>query len=127
MAFETEGIVHKIFETQSKSETFKTREFVIKNEGQYPQFIKFQLTQDRCDLIETYKEGDKIKVHFDLRGREWNEKYFTNLNAWKIEKVEQSAAPNDNNGSFQAIQEPPEGMLSEGSSNGTDSLDDLPF
>ena len=33
-----------------------------------------------------------IKVHFDLRGREWNGKYFTNLNAWRIEAAA-AAAP----------------------------------
>ena len=91
MAFETEGIVHRVFETENKTASFQAREFVIKHEGNYPQFIKFQLTQDRCDLISNYKEGDKIKVHFDLRGREWNDKYFTNLNAWKIEAVAQEA------------------------------------
>lgn len=85
MAFETEGIVHRVFDTENKTASFQAREFVIKHEGNYPQFIKFQLTQDRCDLISNFKEGDKIKVHFDLRGREWNDKYFTNLNAWKIE------------------------------------------
>lgn len=88
MSFETEGSIHKIFDTQSKSDTFQTREFVIKQDGNYPQFIKFQLTQDRCDLVNNYGEGDRVKVSFDLRGREWNEKYFTNLNAWRIDKVQ---------------------------------------
>ena len=92
MAFATEGIVHRVFETENKTASFQTREFVIKLEGNYPQFIKFQLTQDKCDIISNYKEGDKIKVHFDLRGREWNDKYFTNLNAWKVETVAQEAA-----------------------------------
>ena len=84
MAFETEGILHKVFETESKTSSFQAREFVIKTDGDYPQMIKFQLTQDRCDLINGFEEGQKIKVHFDLRGREWNEKFFTNLNAWRI-------------------------------------------
>ncbi len=88
MAFETEGVLHKKFDTENKTDTFQAREFVIKHEGNYPQYIKFQLTQDRCDLITPFEEGDKIKVSFDLRGREWNEKYFTNLNAWKIDKVD---------------------------------------
>ena len=50
--------------------------------------IKFQLVQGRCDLIDSYSEGDQITVEFDLRGREWNDKYFTNLNAWRIVKDE---------------------------------------
>jgi len=90
MSFEVDGKLHKVFDTESKTETFQAREFVIEiGDGNYPQYIKFQLTQDRCSLIDSYQPGQQIKVFFDLRGREWNEKYFTNLNAWRVT----SAAP----------------------------------
>lgn len=88
MSFEIEGKLHKKFETENKTATFQAREFVVEiNTNNYMQYIKFQLTQDRCELIDQYNEGDQINVHFDLRGREWNEKYFTNLNAWKVENA----------------------------------------
>jgi len=90
MTFEIEGILHKIFEVESKSASFQTREFVITTDGTYPQFVKFQLTQDKCGIIDGCQEGEKIKVSFDLRGREWQDKYFTNLNAWKVEKTASS-------------------------------------
>ena len=94
MSYEVIGKLHKKFEVENKTDTFQAREFVIEIDGgTYPQFIKFQLVQDRCTLVDAYREGEPIKVHFDLRGREWNGKYFTNLNAWRVEKVEQSAAP----------------------------------
>ena len=91
MAFQVEGKLHKIFDVEQKSERFQAREFVIETEEQYPQFVKFQLVQDKCELIDAHNEGEKIKVHFDLRGREWNEKYFTNLNAWRIEAADGSS------------------------------------
>lgn len=88
MSFEIEGKLFKKFDTESKSAKFQARELVIEiADGQYPQFIKFQLVQDRCSLLDEYNEGEQIKVHFDLRGREWNGKYFTNLQAWRLEKV----------------------------------------
>lgn len=93
MTYELEGVLHKVFDTENKTATFQAREFVVKTDGQYPQFIKFQLTQDRCDSVEGYTEGEPIKVYFDLRGREWNEKYFTNLNAWRVEKPTAQAQP----------------------------------
>lgn len=94
MSFEVEGTLHKKFDTESKTGTFQAREFVIEVvDGNYPQMVKFQLVQDRCSLLDPFEEGEKIRVHFDLRGREWNGKYFTNLNAWRLEKVEMSAAP----------------------------------
>ena len=92
MSFEITGRLHKKFDTENKTDSFQAREFVIvvDNSG-YTNYIKFQLVQDKCGLIDTYEEGQDIKVHFDLRGREWNEKYFTNLNAWRIEAPQAQA------------------------------------
>ena len=97
MAFEVVGKLYRKFDTESKSEKFQVREFVIETmDGNYAQFIKFQLAQERCPLIDGYTEGEDIKVHFDLRGREWQGKFFTSLNCWRLEKsdgTEAVAAP----------------------------------
>lgn len=87
MAFEVEGKLHRVFPTESKSTSFQAREFVLEvPDGNYPQLIKFQAVQDRCSMLDDYKEGDLVKVSFDLRGREWNGKYLTNLNAWRMQR-----------------------------------------
>ena len=94
MSFEITGTLVRKYETETKGESFRIRDFVIKTEnGQYDNFVKFQTTQDRTDIIESYVEGEEIKVHFDLRGRQWQDKYFTNLNAWRVERVGSAAAP----------------------------------
>ena len=85
MSLEVAGKVHKIFDVQQINDTFSKREFVIETDEKYPQFVKFELVKDAIDKIDPYKVGDKINVFFNLRGREWNEKFFTNLHAWKIE------------------------------------------
>ena len=78
-------------EAQQVSEKFKKRDFVITdNSSQYPQHISFQLTQDKCNLIDQYAFGAEVKVHFNLRGREWTSpqgeiKYFNTLEAWRLE------------------------------------------
>lgn len=127
MSLEIEGVLHKKFETENKTETFQAREFVIQLDGQYPQYVKFQLTQDRCGAIDPFNEGDKMKVYFDLRGREWNGKYFTNLNAWKLEKVAVNAppaAPADD-GSLPSAE--PFTNFTDGNEMAAGDLDDLPF
>ncbi len=92
-SFEIEGKLHKVFDTENKTNSFQAREFVIEvADGNYSQFVKFQLVQDRCALVDAFKEGEMIKVHFDLRGREWQGKYFTNLNAWRIDKPQAAKA-----------------------------------
>jgi hypothetical protein len=96
MAFEVEGKLHRIFPTEQKSASFTAREFVLEvPDGNYPQLIKFQAVQDRCGLLDNFREGDKIKVSFDLRGREWNGKYLTNLNAWRIDRASGESTGSD--------------------------------
>ncbi len=87
MSYSLKGKLHKIFPVESKTETFQTREFVVETQETYPQFVKFQLTQDKCGLVDSMQEGMEVEVQFDLRGREWNGKYFTNLQAWRIERA----------------------------------------
>lgn len=125
MSFEIVGKLHKKFETENKTATFQAREFVIEVDGTYPQFVKFQLTQDRCALVDKYNEGDSIRVHFDLRGREWQGKYFTNLNAWRIEVGAGEAAappPPASAGDFPTLDNAPAANTAASSVE-----DDLPF
>ena len=128
MSFQITGKLHKKFETENKTATFQAREFVIViNEDNYPQYIKFQLTQDRCGLIEPFEPGTEIEVHFDLRGREWNEKYFTNLNAWRINAAQKAPAAQDDvpAGFDQTASEPP--VTFDQESIQAEDFDDLPF
>lgn len=86
------GILKVKNQEQQISEKFKKREFVLTVDptSNYPQFVSFQLTQDKCGLLDQFNEGDEIKVNFNLRGREWRTKegelkYFNSLEAWKLE------------------------------------------
>lgn len=89
MGYKASGKIEKIFDTEQKSASFQAREFVIEvADGKYPQLVKFQLVQDKCELADDYAEGDVVTVDFDLRGREWNGKYFTNLQAWRMTRGE---------------------------------------
>lgn len=95
-----EGKLHLKGEIQSTSETFRKRDFVVEyaDNPTYPQFVQFQCTQDRCNLLDSFNVGDKIEVTFNLRGREWTspqreKKYFNTLEAWRIQKVESDGQP----------------------------------
>ena len=125
MSFELQGTLFKKYDVESKSATFQTREFVVTTEETYPQYVKFQLTQDKCGILDGFAEGQKVKVHFDLRGREWQGKYFTNLNAWKVEKMAkvEVPAPQDSNGMPPSNFEP----FTDTDNNTFNDYGDLPF
>ena len=84
------GTITKIFELQQISDKFTKQEFILTTPGEYPQPIKFECTQNRCDQLAHKEEGQTATVHFNLRGREWTNKegkvsYFVSLQPWKIE------------------------------------------
>lgn len=84
--YELSGTVKTILEEKTFSSGFNVREFVVTTDAdKFPQDICLQCVKDKVELVNKLKEGDKVKVSFDLRGREWQGKYFVNLNAWKID------------------------------------------
>lgn len=88
------GTLKVKFDTQKVSDRFQKREFVLTTEANtpYPQHVSFQVTQDKCSLLDQFSEGDDLKIQFNLRGREWNGpqgiKYFNTLEAWRIERMQ---------------------------------------
>ncbi len=97
-----QGRIININETQQVSDTFKKRDFVIEytENPQYPEYISFQLIQERCMLIDNYKIDDMVDVSFNLKGRKWispegETKYFNSLQAWRVEKINDNAQENN--------------------------------
>ena len=99
---EVTGQLKLKYDIQKVSEKFQKRDFVLSTDlsTPYPQHVSFQVTQDKCSMLDSFNEGDEIKVQFNLRGREWNGpqglKYFNTLEAWKIEKVASSEIKESN-------------------------------
>lgn len=83
------GEVVFITPTTSVSDKFKKRDITLKSDGDYPQYVTFQLTQDKCDLANHVKPGDVVEVKYNLRGRRWEAqdgtiKYFNTIEAWTM-------------------------------------------
>ena len=92
------GIIKVINDTMVVSDKFKKRDFVVTTQEQYPQDIIIQMTQDKCDVLNSYNVGDSVDVSINIRGREWTSpsgevKYFNTIEGWKINKVGSAPAP----------------------------------
>ena len=122
MSFEVKGKLDKIFETINVNDNFKKREFVLEiPDGNFTQFIKFQLTQDKCELVDDFQEGQEVQLTFSLRGKPFENRegktiYFNNLNVWRMSAVMEGPsidAPSES-ASMPELEE-------------QDDVDDLPF
>ncbi len=93
---EVSGKIKVINAEQQISASFRKRELVVTTEEQYPQHIMIEFTQDKCDLLNSYKVGEGVKVSINLRGREWvnpqgETKYFNSIQGWRIERLQAEA------------------------------------
>lgn len=92
------GKVKVINPEQQVSAAFKKRELVVTTDEQYPQDILIEFTQDKCDLLSAYKQGESVKVSINLRGREWTNpqgevRYFNSIQGWRIERTTEPIPP----------------------------------
>jgi hypothetical protein len=101
MGLETTGRIYALFDTQQVTERFRKREFVVElaDNPQYPQFVQFQMTGNRCENLDGFEVGDEVRVEFSLRGREWKSpqgetRFFNSLDVWTLDKTGGGSSPN---------------------------------
>jgi single-strand DNA-binding protein len=86
-----EGKIIKVFDAVKISESFTKRALIIETDDRYPQTVQIDFTQHQTSLLDDKKEGQTVKVYFNVRGRQWQDKYFVSLNGWRIEVVKDLA------------------------------------
>jgi hypothetical protein len=84
--YEAAGKLKWIGTTQSFASGFTKREFVVTTaHDKYPQDLKFEVVKDKCSLLDTFEIEQEVQVSFDIRGNEYNGKYYVNLACWKLQ------------------------------------------
>ena len=94
---------------ESETSDFRKREFIVEIDGdsKYPQPIKLVVLGDKVALLESVSAGDTVTASFDLRGREYNDRFYVDLVCWRLEVV--SAAADDEGDEVEAdVIAPPE-------------------
>ena len=124
MSYEIAGKLVAVFEIVQRTETFKTREFVIEKSEDIggrviTNYVKFQCVQDKTAMPDRFNLGDEVKVQFNIKGTKWVKdgrvNYITNLDAWRMETLQMNQG-GGNAGSPNNDMPPP-----------ADIVDDLPF
>jgi hypothetical protein len=86
------GRVLHIGQTESVgANNFQKRLIAIETNEQYPQQIGVEFVQDKCAKLDGVAVGDTVEIKVNLRGREYQGKYYTSLQGWYLRKEEASA------------------------------------
>jgi hypothetical protein len=124
MSYEIAGKLVAVFDIVQRTETFKTREFVIEKSEDIggrviTNYVKFQCVQDKTAMPDRFNLGDEVKVQFNIKGTKWvkegRENYITNLDAWRMETLKMDQGSNGGPVNYNDMPPP------------ADIVDDLPF
>lgn len=129
ISMEIQGFVKKVGVETQVTDKYKKREIVIhvanEQNPQYDDFISVQFSQDKCSKLDPITEGDEVKVHVNVRGKEYadkssgEKKYFNSLDGWKIELL--TPATKQNASTAATVQSPAQVQQDDGGG------EDLPF
>ena len=118
MALEISGKLIKVQPAQSgagKNGTWTRQDFIIESNDRFPKKVCCSAWGEVVAEMGKYKTGDELKVFFNLESREYNERWYTDVRVWKIEKTAQgSESPDVEESSADAVA-------------GKEFEDDLPF
>lgn len=124
MSYEISGKLVAKFDIVQRSETFKTREFVLEKSEDIggrviTNYVKFQCVQDKTAMPDRFNIGDEVKVQFNIKGSKWvkdgRENYITNLDAWRMEAIKLGQQDAGSGNAYNDMPPP------------ADVVDDLPF
>lgn len=127
MAMELEGRIARKLGVQTGTSArgaWAKQEFIFEyQEGNFPSQVCMNVWgDDKVKELEKYREGDKVKVSFNLSSREYNGRWYTDVRAWRIEPA--NAAPAAAPAPAAPVQSAPIPSLDDMSSP---VEDDLPF
>jgi len=132
MSYEMKGTVKRLYDVwKSDTSEFYKREFVITTAEQYPSDVKFSALKEKSDQLNGIAQGDQVSVKFDIKGREYNDRYYVDLNAWRIEKMDAQGATAPGEGAAEPAAAgagvPPAPTQFQPSAPAAGDKDDLPF
>jgi len=79
------GVVETVLPTQSFDSGFQKRVIVVNTGGEYPQHVPIEFIKDKVNVLDAFHDGTPVTIYFNVRGNEYNGKYYCNLQGWKIE------------------------------------------
>jgi hypothetical protein len=111
--------------TSKAGKDWVKQEFILETQETYPKKICIGMMGEKTNEISKYRVEDMVKVHLNIESREYNGKWYTNINAWKIEQA--GTNPNAGTSAAPASSMGAEPEVNYGSSMPDASGDELPF
>ena len=67
-----------------KNGDWKKKDIIVETDGQYPKKVCISIWGDKINEGQL-QIGNLLQIDFDIESREYNNKWYTDIKAWKIE------------------------------------------
>ena len=111
------AVLEKRSGTSKSGNAWVTQEYVIETAEQYPKKCCFSLFGEEKIAACNIQIGETITAHIDIDARQWENRWFNSISAWKIERASDTGAQ-----AQEAAQQAPSDIPQSGQ-----QLEDLPF
>lgn len=92
---EIKGTVETILEIQEFASGFRKRIIVVNTGGKYPQTVPIDFAKEKIDLLDNLAKGQEVTIGVNIRGNEYNGKYYVSLAGWKVDAGSIAVAEED--------------------------------
>jgi len=72
---------------QGRNGQWVKQEFILETQEQYPRKVCIALWGDKARDIDSIAIGESLKASINVESREFNGKWYTDVKAWRIEKL----------------------------------------
>jgi hypothetical protein len=101
MGLEVSGKVFKILNeqkgTSAAGKDWVKQDFVIETDDQYPKKIAVTAMGDKIvPVVKTLSVGQQVTIHINIESREYQDKWFSNINVWRVDKLDGNSVPTNN-------------------------------
>lgn len=106
---------------------WKVQEYVIEDHSQFPKKMCFEVFG--ADRISQFaiQLGEELTVSFDIDARQWQDRWFNSIRAWKVDRVNAQQATNPQPAPSADVPFPPADQIASTQFVQGDEKDDLPF
>ncbi len=101
---EINGKIIQVMDEQSgngRNGVWRKRDYVLETKGQYPKKVCLTVWGDKIDQFGM-RVGDEVTAGIEVESREYNGRWYTDVKAWKVERVGQNASSTGNMGANNA-------------------------
>jgi len=81
---EITGTIKVLGNLEKVSDKLTKKQVVVTTNEQYPQDLAIEFLNDKIDTLKNFKVGNKVIIGINLRGREYNGKYYNNIVGWRV-------------------------------------------